>query len=190
MKVVVAGASGLIGKALVAALPADGHQAVGLVPPEPRGSDEITRGPARALDPAQPAGAAAALKPARAARCDGEGAGAIPRGRPPPRGGSQARPSPRGEAARAPAGAAGIRVVHARTGLVVDRSGGAWGRMFPLFRLGLGGKLGSGWQWWSPISLTDEVLALQFLLGADTITGPVNLTGPEQLTNADVTAAM
>jgi NAD dependent epimerase/dehydratase family enzyme len=61
--------------------------------------------------------------------------------------------------------------------------------MFPLFKLGLGGKLGSGRQWWSPISLTDEVRAIQFLLTAP-VSGPVNLTGPEPLTNAAVTAVM
>jgi hypothetical protein len=95
----------------------------------------------------------------------------------------------RWEAATAPAQTAGIRVVHARTGLVVSAAGGAWGRMFPLFKLGLGGKLGSGRQWWSPISLADEVRAFQFLL-TEPVSGPVNLTGPEQMTNAGVTAVM
>jgi uncharacterized protein len=95
----------------------------------------------------------------------------------------------RWEAATAPAAAAGIRVVCLRTGLVVSRHGGAWGRMFPIFRFGLGGRLGSGKQWWSPISLTDEVRAIQFLLSAD-VSGPVNLTGPEPMTNAGVTRVM
>lgn len=94
------------------------------------------------------------------------------------------------EAAADPAAAAGIRVVHPRTGLVVAKSGGAWGRMFPLFRLGLGGKLGSGHQYWSWISLRDEVCALQFLLEQDHLSGPVNLTGPAPATNAEITAAM
>lgn len=96
----------------------------------------------------------------------------------------------RWEASTNPAEAAGIRVVHARTGLVVSADGGAWGRMFPLFTLGLGGRLGSGKQWWSPISIKDEVRAWQFLIDAAEISGPVNLTGPEQLTNAEVTAVM
>ncbi len=61
------------------------------------------------------------------------------------------------EAAADPARAAGIRVVHPRTGLVVAGKGGAWGRMLPLFKLGVGGRLGSGKQWWSFISLTDQV---------------------------------
>lgn len=94
------------------------------------------------------------------------------------------------EAAADPAAAAGIRVTHARTGLVVSGDGGAWARMFPLFKLGLGGKLGSGSQYWSWISLRDEVAALTFLLDNETLAGPVNLTGPTPVTNAEVTAAM
>ena len=94
------------------------------------------------------------------------------------------------EAAADPARAAGIRVTHARTGLVVAKEGGAWGRLFPIFRLGLGGKLGSGRQYWSWISLRDEVAALTYLLDNDSMTGPVNLTGPAPATNAEVTAAM
>ena len=94
------------------------------------------------------------------------------------------------EAAADPASAAGIRVTHARTGLVVAKQGGAWARLFPIFRLGLGGKLGSGRQYWSWISLRDEVAALTYLLDNDSMTGPVNLTGPAPATNAEVTAAM
>ena len=94
------------------------------------------------------------------------------------------------EAAAAPAAAGGIRVVHPRTGLVVAKEGGAWARMFPLFKLGLGGKLGNGRQYWSWISLRDEVCALQFLMEQDHLSGPVNLTGPDPVTNAEITAAM
>ncbi len=94
------------------------------------------------------------------------------------------------EAAADPASAAGIRVTHARTGLVVSGKGGAWARMFPLFKLGLGGKLGSGRQYWSWISLRDEVSALTYLLDNSEVSGPVNLTGPEPVTNAEVTTAM
>lgn len=100
-----------------------------------------------------------------------------------------ARLTVRWEAAAAPAEAAGIRVAYLRTGLVVSRNGGAWGRMFPIFRFGLGGKLGSGRQYWSFISLSDHVRAMKFLLTAD-ISGPVNLTGPDPVTNAEVTKAM
>ena len=94
------------------------------------------------------------------------------------------------EAAADPARTAGIRVVHPRTGLVVSGDGGAWARMFPLFRLGLGGKLGSGRQYWSWISLRDEIRALTFLIDRDDLSGPVNLTGPTPVTNADVTQVM
>ncbi|MEI7629661.1 MAG: TIGR01777 family oxidoreductase [Actinomycetes bacterium] len=94
------------------------------------------------------------------------------------------------EAAADPAAQAGIRVVHARTGLVVAKAGGAWAKLFPLFRLGLGGKMGSGRQYWSWISLRDELAALEFLLTSDNISGPVNLTAPHPATNAEVTAAM
>jgi uncharacterized protein (TIGR01777 family) len=84
----------------------------------------------------------------------------------------------------------GIRVVNPRTGLVVAKSGGAWARMFPLFKLGLGGRLGNGKQYWSWISLRDEVCALQFLLEQEHLNGPVNLTGPKPVTNAEVTSVM
>lgn len=94
------------------------------------------------------------------------------------------------EAAANPARDAGIRVVHPRTGLVVSADGGAWGRMFPLFKAGIGGKLGSGNQYWSWISMRDEINALVFLLENSLMVGPVNLTGPAPQTNADVTAAM
>ncbi|MFG2333717.1 TIGR01777 family oxidoreductase [Streptomyces sp. NPDC048604] len=94
------------------------------------------------------------------------------------------------EAAAAPAEQAGIRVAYARTGLVVARRGGAWGRLFPLFRAGLGGRLGDGAQYWSFISLHDEVAALRHLLDTEGLSGPFNLTAPEPVTNREVTAAM
>ena len=92
------------------------------------------------------------------------------------------------EAAADPARAAGIRVVHARSGLVVSPRGGAWGRLWPIFATGLGGRLGSGDQWWSFVSLRDEVAALTFLL--ENLEGPVNITAPQPTTNAGVSAAM
>lgn len=94
------------------------------------------------------------------------------------------------EAAADPVEELGVRVVHARTGLVVAKEGGAWARMFPLFKAGLGGKLGSGRQWWSWISLRDEVRALQFCMDTESLRGPANLTAPNPATNAEVTAAM
>lgn len=94
------------------------------------------------------------------------------------------------EAAAEPARAAGIRVVHPRTGLVMSRRGGALARMLPIFRLGLGGRLGSGRQYWSVVSLADEVAALRFLLTAGGVRGPVNVTAPDTPTNAQFTAAL
>ncbi|MDT0322825.1 TIGR01777 family oxidoreductase [Streptomyces millisiae] len=95
------------------------------------------------------------------------------------------------EAAAEPASRAGVRTVFARTGLVVASSGGAWGRLFPIFRAGIGGRLGSGRQYWSAISLADHVAALRFLLDdVPGLSGPVNLTGPEPLTNREVTRVM
>ncbi|NDJ89983.1 TIGR01777 family oxidoreductase [Mycolicibacter kumamotonensis] len=94
------------------------------------------------------------------------------------------------EAATAPARAAGARVVLARTGLVLARSGGLLGRLRPLFSLGLGGRLGSGRQYMSWISLDDEIRALRFAMAEPALAGPVNLTGPAPVTNAEFTAAL
>jgi hypothetical protein len=79
---------------------------------------------------------------------------------------------------------AGVRVCHLRTGVVLSTRGGALGKQLRLFRLGLGGKLGSGRQYTSWISLTDEVAAIRRLLAADGVSGPVNLTAPTPVTNA------
>lgn len=94
------------------------------------------------------------------------------------------------EAAANPARDAGIRVVHPRTGLVVAGNGGAWGRMFPLFKAGIGGKLGSGKQYWSWISLRDEIAALTYLITNESLSGAVNLTAPTPQTNAEITKVM
>lgn len=81
--------------------------------------------------------------------------------------------------------AAGIRVVHARFGVVLSRKGGALKKMMPAFRLGLGGKMGSGEQWMSWISMRDTVRALLFLMESDDLAGSFNLTAPEPVTNAE-----
>ena len=93
------------------------------------------------------------------------------------------------EVAADPAREAGIRVVHPRTGLVVSGEGGAWARMFPLFKAGVGGRLGTGRQYWSWISMRDEIAALRFLLSSE-LAGPVNLTAPNPATNQEITKAM
>jgi len=94
------------------------------------------------------------------------------------------------EDAAAPAADAGVRVVLARTGLVLSPDGGALGRLLPLARLGLAGPLGSGRQWWPWITLDDEVRALMFLLEHDEVAGPVNLSAPQPTRNADLTRAV
>ncbi|MCC7075548.1 MAG: TIGR01777 family oxidoreductase [Acidimicrobiia bacterium] len=94
------------------------------------------------------------------------------------------------EAATAPAVDAGVRVAHIRTGIVLSAKGGTLGRILPLFRLGLGGRLGSGNQWFSWIGLDDEVRAILHVLDHDEISGPVNLTAPTPVTNRDFTKAL
>jgi len=82
-----------------------------------------------------------------------------------------------------------VRTVKIRTGLVLDPTGGALGKMLPLFRLGLGGKLGNGKQWWSWITLHDVIRAITFLL-ENKVSGPVNLTSPNPVTNQEFTSAL
>ena len=82
-----------------------------------------------------------------------------------------------------------VRTVKLRTGLVLDPTGGALGKMLPLFRLGLGGKLGNGKQWWSWITLHDVIRAITFLL-ENKVEGPVNLTSPNPVTNQEFTSAL
>ena len=69
-------------------------------------------------------------------------------------------------------------MVLARTAVVLSAKGGAYGRLLPLFRLGLGGKLGSGRQWWSWVALDDYVRAVRFVLDHDDLAGPVNISAP------------
>jgi uncharacterized protein (TIGR01777 family) len=94
------------------------------------------------------------------------------------------------EAAAQPAVAAGVRVVHLRTGIVLSRRGGMLGQLLPTFRLGLGAKIGPGTQYLSWITLADHVRACQFLLAEPDLAGPVNVTGPEPVTNAVFTATL
>ncbi|HUR72889.1 MAG TPA: TIGR01777 family oxidoreductase [Sporichthya sp.] len=234
MRIAVAGASGLIGTALVDALRADGHDVLQLVRRAPTHAGEVQWDPDQPLDPALLAGveaavclsgagvgdkrwsesykrtlvdsrvhpthtlatALAALDPKPAVFLSGSAIGYYgDHGESPidetagPGDDFLARLTVRWEAAAAPAEEAGIRVAYLRTGLVVSSKGGAWGRLFPIFKLGAGGKLGNGRQYWSFISISDHVRAMQFLLTAD-VSGPVNLTGPEPVTTAEVTRAM
>jgi hypothetical protein len=90
------------------------------------------------------------------------------------------------EAEAARAAEAGIRVAFIRTGLVLSSDGGSLPKLLALFKRGLGGRFGSGAQWWSWITLDDEIRAIAWLLQND-VRGPVNLTAPNPVTNRDFT---
>lgn len=234
MRVIITGASGLIGTALTARLKADGHEPVALVR-RAAGAGEIRWDPAKGeLSAEALAGAdavvnlagagigdhrwtdsykreildsrvrATSLLAERIAECSerppvllsGSAIGAY--------GVSESdefdEGSPFGagfladvcrqwEAAAAPAAAVGTRVAFLRTGIVLSKRGGALKKLLPLFKLGLGGKFGHGRQWWSWVSMTDEVGAIVHLLNAP-VSGPVNLTGPAPTTNTEFTRTL
>ena len=236
MKVVLTGASGLLGRALVSSLRDDGHEVLRLVRRPPAAPDEAEWDPKTGhVEPTALPAADAVINlagpglgdrpwtPARkrmllddrvsATRTITEAmATAAPRprvllsmsgtgfyGTPGDQVVTEAAPQGDGhvaqiaaswEQATAPAADAGIRVVRMRTGVVLSANGGAFGRLLPIFRLGLGGRLGSGRQWWSWVALPDYVAAVRFLLDHEEIDGPVNVTAPVPITNADLTKAM
>ncbi|MGW7408977.1 TIGR01777 family oxidoreductase [Streptomyces sp. NPDC054833] len=235
-RIAVAGASGLIGSALVRSLVADGHEVVRLVRRAAHGAEEVCWDPegqyvdtaglvgcdvvvdlagagigdrrwtdaykrkirdSRVLGTAALAEAVAALDEPPRVFVSGSAIGvygdtgdrAVDETAPP---GDGFLPSlcVEWEEAAAPAEEAGVRTVFARTGLVMAREGGAWARLFPLFKAGLGGRMGDGRQYWSFISLHDEVAAIRHLIDTEDLSGPVNLTAPTPLTNREITAAM
>jgi uncharacterized protein len=94
------------------------------------------------------------------------------------------------EAAADAARSAGIRVVHPRLGLVLAKQGGALPRMALPFRLGVGGVVGSGRQYWSWIELGDLVRAIELCLGLDGLAGPINAVAPAPVTNRELTRAL
>jgi uncharacterized protein (TIGR01777 family) len=235
VRVVVTGASGLIGTALGDNLRADGHDVVRLVRRQPRGRDERQWDPAtRTIDDDALEGADAVVHLAgagigdhrwtdgyrrtiRDSRVQGTAtiARAIAATDPPPallcgsavgwygdtgeEATDETGPAGRGflagvvrdwEAAADPAREAGARVAHLRTGVVLATRGGALGKVLPLFRLGLGGRLGSGRQWMSWIALPDHVAATRFLLDRADLDGAINVTAPEPVRNRDYTAAV
>lgn len=235
-RVVIAGASGLIGSALARSLTADGYEVVRLVRRAPREKGEVRWDPeAGRVDEAGLAGCAAVVNLAgagvgsrrwtkayratiRSSRVHTTSvlAEAVASLDTPPNvfvngsaigfygytgdrvvdesasSGAGFLPSlcVEWEAAAEAARRAGVRTVFARTGLVVARGGGAWGPLFPLFEAGLGGRMGNGRQYWSFISLHDEVAALRHLIDTPSLSGPVNLTAPVPVTNREITAAM
>jgi len=229
MRVIISGASGLIGSALTTHLRALGHEPVALVR-RSAGSNEIQWDPAKGLLDAEAlAGADAvvhlagagigdrrwtddykrellesrtkgtALLAERIAECS-QRPGVLLSGSAigyygPNDDRELDEHSPAGtdfladlcvqwEAATAPAAAAGVRVAHLRTGIVLSKQGGALKKMLPLFKLGAGGKFGKGDQWQSWISLPDEVGAITHLLTAD-VSGAANLTAPTPVRNRE-----
>ncbi len=234
MKVLVSGASGLIGSALVPHLRGRGHDVLTLVRRQPRSAGEISWDPAAGrLDVDALDGVDGAVHLSGAGVADHRWTDAyrrtildsrvtstallartlaaldpVPRSLVCASGVDYYRPSaepvtedsPGGtdflsdvcrawEAAAAPARAAGTAVSHLRTGLVLARSGGVMGRLGLLARLGLAGPLGSGRQWWSWITLPDQVAGATLLL-EEAVDGPVNLTSPQPVHQVDLIRAI
>jgi uncharacterized protein (TIGR01777 family) len=94
------------------------------------------------------------------------------------------------EAAAEPAREAGIRVVHPRFGIVLSTEGGALGTTLPIFKLGGGGKIGSGRQYWSWVAFDDVVGAIIHAMKRDGLSGPVNVVAPDPPTNAEYTKVL
>jgi uncharacterized protein len=94
------------------------------------------------------------------------------------------------EAAADPAREAGVRVVHPRFGIVLSTEGGALGTTLPIFKLGGGGKIGSGRQYWSWVSLDDVIGAIVHAIDTDDLSGPVNVVTPDPPTNAEYTKVL
>lgn len=94
------------------------------------------------------------------------------------------------EAATLPLSSVGVRVAHARLGVVLDPDEGALAKMLPLFRWGLGGRLGSGKQYWSWVAIDDVIQGLCWLLENAQATGPYNLVAPQPVTNSEFTTKL
>ena len=94
------------------------------------------------------------------------------------------------EAAADPAREAGIRVVHPRFGIVLSTNGGALGTTLPIFKLGGGGRIGSGRQWWSWVAIDDVAGAIFHALTTDSVSGPMNVGSPNPVTNAEYTRTL
>jgi uncharacterized protein (TIGR01777 family) len=94
------------------------------------------------------------------------------------------------ESAAEPIVAAGVRVVHLRFGIVLDEKGGALAKILPVFRMGLGGRVGRGEQWMSWISIEDAARAIEFALTASNAVGAYNAVAPEPVRNREFTAEL
>lgn len=234
MRIAVAGSSGLIGTALVAALRAERHTVLRLVRRRANAPDERSWDPAKGLlDPSHLDGCdgvvnlcgagigdrrwtgaykqeirdsrigptelladtvAAVRVPilvnASAVGFYGDTGGRIVDESAPAGTGFLADVCRDWEGATASAAGGGARVVRARSGVVLTPRGGTLGRLLPLYRLGLGGRLGSGRQYITWISLEDEVRGLIRALTDRTLDGPVNLCGPAPVTNAQFSSSL
>src|SRR5262249_55484041 len=94
------------------------------------------------------------------------------------------------EGATAAAAQKGIRVVILRNGIVLSRNGGALGKMLMPFKMGVGGKVGTGEQYWSWIDLEDVISIIEFAIATETLQGPVNDVSPNPVTNAEFTRTL
>lgn len=235
MRVLISGASGLVGSEVARQLNASGHEAVKLVRRKAQAADEVEWNPASGLIPddlmdtidavVNMAGATTGRIPWTAkykreivsSRLDSTRTlvNAMASAKNPPKvfvSGSASgfygdcgdqvlgENAPKGkgflsdlandweqEAMKAPTG---VRVILARTTMVMSRQLGALGRLLPLIKLGVGGPLGSGKQWWAWISQVDEARAILHLINTPSASGAFNLTAPEPATCKDIVVAL
>jgi uncharacterized protein len=233
-KVLISGASGTVGAALLPSLSEKGYQVVRLVRGAPSGSDQIQWDPTKPLAPVVVSGFEAVVHLAgesivgrwteskktaiRDSRIQGTRhlAEALAQSVMPPRvlisasaigfygdrgdeilreesasgAGFLAEVCREWEAAMEPAAKAGIRAAQLRVGVVLSPVGGALQKMLTPFRLGVGGNIGSGRQWWSWIDVRDLVGAVLHILSTDSLRGPVNGVAPSPVTNAEFTRTL
>jgi uncharacterized protein len=233
-RILVTGATGLIGRALVSSLKSGGVEVTSLVRGTPTGTDQIHWDPARPLASESVAGfdaivhlagesiasrwtsakrarirdsrvsgtrtlahalAKAAKRPrvlvtSSAIGYYGDRGDEVLNEKSAPGSGFLADICREWEAANQPATDAGIRTVQIRTGIVLSAAGGALKKMLPPFRLGVGGRLGSGRQWMSWIHIQDMVGAIHHVIKTDLLQGPVNLVAPKPVTNAEFTETL
>jgi hypothetical protein len=234
LRILVSGASGPIGAALVPFLKAHGHKVTRLVRTCAAGRDEILWDPACPLPPDSVSGfdavihlagesivgrwtagkkqrildsrtqgtshlAEAATKAAQrpgvfisasAVGYYGDRGDEILREDSPSGAGFAAEICRQWETATQPAAKAGIRTAQMRLGVVMSADGGALPKMLPPFRLGLGGRLGSGRQWWSWVAVQDVVGAIDQVLNHDAVQGPVNTVAPNPVSNTEFTRTL
>ena len=230
-RILLSGASGPIGAALLPSLQAQGFAVTRLVRSSASGSDQIVWDPSRPLSPEIVSGFHAIIhlagesivgrwtdaKKRRILESRAQGTGhlaeAAAKASQPPRAfisasaigfygnrgneilredslsgeGFAAEICRQWEAATQPAAQAGIRTAQMRIGVVMSADGGALPAMLTPFRMGLGGRLGNGRQWWTWVSVRDVVGAIQHVLNHETLSGPVNTVAPNPVTNAEFT---